>query len=106
MDKLTTKDKILGKTEPTPLTQEGKNSFLATTKYKVGNKEGTNTSITTGEMVNNFLPPDLKRRIMQGALVVEYNGIVVERIVERIQEETTKEEVVVKEVKKPKKRVK
>jgi hypothetical protein len=57
-------------------------------------------------MVNNFLPPDLKRRIMQGVLVVEYNGIVVERIVERIQEETPKEEVVVKEVKKPKKRVK
>lgn len=86
MERLSDEDKLLGRTEPKPKTILEKTAFNEKTLYKTGNKEGTNTSIETGETVASILPYNLKREVLNGAVKVEYNGIVIERIIEESKE--------------------
>lgn len=106
MARLTDEDKLLGRTEPKPLTLLEKTVFSEKTLYKVGNAEGTNTSIENGETVASILPYNLKREVCSGVLKVEYNGIVFERIVEQPKVEKVEETPVKPKPKATKKRTK
>lgn len=108
--KLNPKDRILGRTEPTPLTETEKSAFLSTTKYRVVTVNGNNPSIIGGDMLANLLPLSLKKEVMAGRTELEYAGIKIEKIIEEkpvLVEELPIEEESKKIVKKPiKKRVK
>ena len=112
MVRLTDEDKLLGRTEPKPKTILEKIAFSDKTLYKVGNAQGTNTSIETGETVASILPYNLKRKVLNGVIKVEYNGIVFERIVtveKSPKQELKQEEEIVKpkaKAKTTKKRIK
>ena len=106
MEKLTVEDRIMGRTEPLPKTDLELKAFTAETKYKVNSIGIDNPSIMVGSFVDRILPLEIKRQIKNGEIVVEYNGLRIERIVE---EEPTirKNQIVDEELPKPKrKRVK
>ena len=106
MEKLTVEDRIMGRTEPLPKTDLQIKAFTAETKYKVNSIGIDNPSIMVGSFVDRILPLEIKRQIKNGEIVVEYNGLRIERIVE---EEPTirKNQIVDEELPKPKrKRVK
>lgn len=104
MEKLTPEDKLLGRTEPLPKTELQINAFSADMKYEVGNKEGTNTSIMVGTMVERVLPFELKQKIRYGETEIEYGGVIFKRLEPVVKTEEVKEE---EETPKPKrKRVK
>ena len=106
MEKLTVEDRIMGRKEPLPKTDLELKAFTAETKYKVNSIGIDNPSIMVGSFVDRILPLEIKRQIKNGEIVVEYNGLRIERIVE---EEPTnrKNQIVDEELPKPKrKRVK
>ena len=103
MEKLTVEDRIMGRTEPLPKTDLQLKAFTAETKYKVNSIGIDNPSIMVGSFVDRILPLEIKRQIKNGEIVVEYNGLRIERIVE---EEPTirKNQIVDEELPKPKRK--
>ena len=106
MEKLTVEDRIMGRTEPLPKTDLQLKAFTAETKYKVNSIGKDNPSIMVGSFVDRILPLEIKQQIKNGEIVVEYNGLRIERIVEEVTEETseTDEEISVVEPPKPKRK--
>ena len=86
MEKLTVEDRIMGRTEPLPKTDLQLKAFTAETKYKVNVIGKDNTSIMTGSMLKNMLPLSHRDLIFNGELVIEYNNMRIERIVEQVAE--------------------
>ena len=103
MEKLTVEDRIMGRKEPLPKTDLELKAFTAETKYKVNSIGKDNPSIMVGSFVDRILPLEIKRQIKNGEIVVEYNGLRIERIVE---EEPTirKNQIVDEEPPKPKRK--
>ena len=103
MEKLTVEDRIMGRKEPLPKTDLELKAFTAETKYKVNSIGIDNPSIMLGSFVDRILPLEIKRQIKNGEIVVEYNGLRIERIVE---EEPTirKNQIVDEELPKPKRK--
>ena len=99
MEKLTVEDRIMGRTEPLPKTDLQLKAFTAETKYKVNSIGKDNPSIMVGSFVDRILPIKIKQQIKNGEVVVEYNGLRIERIVE-----PTDEEISVVEPPKPKRK--
>ena len=94
MEKLTVEDRIMGRTEPLPKTDLQLKAFTAETKYKVNSIGIDNPSIMVGSFVDRILPLEIKRQIKNGEIVVEYNGLRIERIVEVTEQvECTSEQV-------------
>ena len=106
MEKLTVEDRIMGRTEPLPKTDLQLKAFTAETKYKVNIIGKDNTSIMTGSMLKNMLPLSHRDLIYNGEIVIEYNNMRIERIVEPVAEKTsaTDEEISVVEPLKPKRK--
>ena len=98
MEKLTVEDRIMGRTEPLPKTDLELKAFTAETKYKVNSIGKDNPSIMVGSFVDRILPLEIKRQIKNGEIVVEYNGL----RIERIEEPTIKENLTVEEEEPPK----
>ena len=93
MEKLTVEDRIMGRTEPLPKTDLEVKAFTAETKYKVNSIGKDNPSIMVGSFVDRILPIKIKQQIKNGEVVVEYNGLRIERIIEpTIKENLTVEE--------------
>lgn len=93
MEHLTVEDRIMGRTEPLPKTDLELKAFTAETKYKVNSIGIDNPSIMVGSFVDRILPLEIKRQIKNGKIVVEYNGLRIERIVEpTIKENLTVDE--------------
>lgn len=93
MEKLTVEDRIMGRTEPLPKTELQLKAFTAETKYKVNVVGKDNTSIMTGSMLKNMLPLPHRDLIHNGEIVIEYNNMRIERIIEpTIKENLTVEE--------------
>lgn len=86
MEKLTVEDKIMGRTEPLPKTDLELKAFTAETKYKVNVIGKDNQSIMTGSMLKNMLPLSYRDLIHNGEIVIEYNNMRIERIVEPVAE--------------------
>ena len=103
MEKLTVEDRIMGRKEPLPKTDLELKAFTAETKYKVNSIGKDNPSIMVGSFVDRILPLEIKRQIKNGEIVIEYNGLRIERIVE---EEPTirKNQIVDEEPPKPKRK--
>ena len=98
MEKLTVEDRIMGRKEPLPKTDLELKAFTAETKYKVNVIGKDNTSIMTVSMLKNMLPLSHRDLIHNGEIVVEYNNMRIERIVEpTIKENLTVDDEVVKE---------
>lgn len=100
MEKLTPEDRIMGRKEPLPKTELQINAFSPETKYKVNSIGKDNPSIMVGSFVDRILPFEIKQQIKNGEIVVEYNGLRIERIVE--EEPTVKENLTVEEEQPPK----
>ena len=93
MEKLTVEDRIMGRTEPLPKTDLQLKAFTAETKYKVNSIGIDNPSIMVGSFVDRILPIKIKQQIKNGEVVVEYNGLRIERIIEpTIKENLTVDE--------------
>ena len=106
MEKLTVEDRIMGRKEPLPKTDLELKAFTAETKYKVNSIGIDNPSIMVGSFVDRILPLEIKRQIKNGEIVVEYNGLRIERIVEK-KPTIRKNQVVDEQLPKPRrKRVK
>ena len=86
MEKLTVEDRIMGRKEPLPKTDLELKAFTAETKYKVNSIGIDNPSIMVGSFVDRILPLEIKRQIKNGEIVVEYNGLRIERIAEPVAE--------------------
>ena len=94
MEKLTVEDRIMGRTEPLPKTDLQLKAFTAETKYKVNVIGKDNTSVMTGSMLKNMLPLSYRDLIHNGEIVIEYNNMRIERIVEVTEQvECTSEQV-------------
>lgn len=106
MEKLTVEDRIMGRKEPLPPTELQLKAFSAETKYKVNSIGKDNPSIMVGTFVDRILPLEIKQQIKNGEIVVEYNGLRIERIEEEVVKEnlTTDEEISVVEPSKPKRK--
>ena len=89
MEKLTVEDRIMGRKEPLPKTDLELKAFTAETKYKVNSIGKDNPSIMVGSFVDRILPLEIKRQIKNGEIVVEYNGLRIERIEEPVTEKTS-----------------
>lgn len=89
MEKLTVEDRIMGRTEPLPKTDLQLKAFTAETKYKVNVVGKDNQSIMTGSMLKNMLPLSHRDLIFNGEIVIEYNNMRIERIVEPVAEKTS-----------------
>lgn len=100
MTKLSLEDKIMGRTEPLPKTELQLKAFTRETKYKVKSVGRDNPSIMNGGMLAKILPLEQRERIMRGDIVIEYNELHIERIVE--EEPTVKENLIVEEEQPPK----
>ena len=103
MEKLTPEDRIMGRKEPLPKTELQINAFSPETKYKVNSIGKDNPSIMVGSFVDRILPFEIKQQIKNGEIVVEYNGLRIERIVEETKT-IVKEEIVEEELPKPKRK--
>ena len=86
MEKLTVEDRIMGRTEPLPKTDLQLKAFTAETKYKVNVVGKDNQSIMTGSMLKNMLPLSHRDLIHNGEIVIEYNNMRIERIIEPVAE--------------------
>ena len=105
MEKLTVEDRIMGRKEPLPKTDLELKAFTAETKYKVNSIGIDNPSIMVGSFVDRILPLEIKRQIKNGEIVVEYNGLRIERIVEvNDQVECTSDQVNDQVILKPKRK--
>ena len=101
MEKLTVEDRRMGRKEPLPKTDLELKAFTAETKYKVNSIGIDNPSIMVGSFVDRILRLEIKRQIKNGEIVVEYNGL----RIERIEEPTIKENLTVdEETPKPKRK--
>lgn len=98
MEKLTVEDRIMGRTEPLPKTDLQLKAFTRETKYKVRSIGKDNPSIMNGGMLAKILPLEQRERIMRGDIVVEYNELHIERIIEP----TIKENLTVEDEEPPK----
>ena len=93
MTKLTLEDKIMGRTEPLPLTELQLNAFTDETKYLVYAEGSDNKKVVTGVKIGRLLSLEKREQITNGELVVKANGLVIERIVEpTVKENLTVEE--------------
>jgi len=105
MEKLTPEDRLLGRKEPLPKTELELKAFSSETKYRVNTIGKDNHSIMVGSFVDRILPLEVKQKIKRGETVIEYNGLMFERLVEEVVKE--EKPVVTEETPKPKrKRVK
>lgn len=106
MEKLTVEDRIMGRTEPLPLTDLQLKAFTNETKYLVYADGNDNKKIVTGVSIGHILSIENKALITNGELVVKANGLVIERIEEEVVKEnlTTDEEISVVEPPKPKRK--
>ena len=100
MEKLTVEDRIMGRTEPLPKTDLQLKAFTAETKYKVNSIGKDNPSIMVGSFVDRILPIKIKEQIKNGEIVVEYNGLRIERIIE--EEPTIRKNQIVEDEEPPK----
>ena len=76
----------MGRTEPLPKTDLQLKAFTRETKYKVRSISRDNPSIMNGGMLAKILPLEQRERIMRGDIVIEYNELHIERIVEPVAE--------------------
>ena len=105
MEKLTVEDRIMGRKEPLPKTDLELKAFTAETKYKVNSIGIDNPSIMVGSFVDRILPLEIKRQIKNGEVVVEYNGLRIERIIEVTEQvECTTDQVTDQVILKPKRK--
>ena len=82
MEKLTVEDRIMGRTEPRPKTELELKAFTSEMKYKVAAIGNDNYSIVDGDFLNSILNLEQKQKIISGEMVIETNGLRIERIVE------------------------
>ena len=106
MTKLSLEDKIMGRTEPLPLTELQLKAFTNETKYLVYAEGNDNKKVVTGVSIGRILSKENKQLITSGEKQVKANGLVIERIVEEVTEEIseTDEEISVVEKPKPKRK--
>ena len=108
MTKLSLEDKIMGRTEPLPLTDLQLKAFTNETKYLVYAEGNDNKKVVTGVSIGRILSMENKQLITSGEKQVKANGLVIERIVEEeptVKENlTTDEEISVVEQPKPKRK--
>ena len=86
MEHLTVEDRIMGRTEPLPKTELETKAFTSEMKYKVAAIGHDNYSIVDGDFLNSILNLEQKQKIASGEIVVEYNGLRIERIIEPVAE--------------------
>lgn len=82
MTKLSLEDKIMGRTEPLPLTELQLKAFTNETKYLVYAEGNDNKKVVTGVSIGRILSMENKALITSGEKQVKANGLVIERIVE------------------------
>lgn len=106
MTKLTVEDRIMGRTEPLPLTELQLKAFTNETKYLVYAEGNDNKKIVTGVSIGRILSMENKQLITSGEKQVKANGLVIERIEEEVAKENlaTDEEISVVEKPKPKRK--
>ena len=93
MEHLTVEDRIMGRTEPLPPTDLQLKAFTSEMKYKVAAIGNDNYSIVDGDFLNSILDLEQKQKIASGEMVIETNGLRIERIVEpTIKENLTVDE--------------
>ena len=98
MTKLSLEDKIMGRTEPLPLTELQLKAFTNETKYLVYAEGNDNKKVVTGVSIGRILSMENKALITSGEKQVKANGLVIERI----EEPTVKENLTVEEEEPPK----
>ena len=86
MEHLTVEDRIMGRTEPRPKTELESKAFTSEMKYKVAAIGNDNYSIVDGDFLNSILDLEQKQKIASGEMVIETNGLRIERIVEPVAE--------------------
>ena len=86
MEHLTVEDRIMGRTEPRPKTELESKAFTSEMKYKVAAIGNDNYSIVDGDFLNSILDLEQKQKITSGEMVIETNGLRIERIVEPVAE--------------------
>lgn len=79
---LTEEDKLLGRTQPRPKTLLEKTIFTDACRYEVETEGRNNKSVVNGDLINNILPTNIKDKLRNGELEINYNGLVVRRITE------------------------
>lgn len=106
MTKLSLEDKIMGRTEPLPLTELQLKAFTNETKYLVYAEGNDNKKVVTGVSIGRILSMENKQLITSGEKQVKANGLVIERIEEEVVKENseTDEEISVVEPPKPKRK--
>ena len=82
MTKLTVEDRIMGRTEPLPLTELQLKAFTNETKYLVYAEGNDNKKVVTGVSIGRILSMENKQLITSGEKQVKANGLVIERIEE------------------------
>lgn len=100
MERLTVEDKIMGRTEPRPKTELESKAFTSEMKYKVAAIGNDNYSIVDGDFLNSILDLEQKQKITSGEMVIETNGLRIERLETVVEEETP----TVEETPKPRRR--
>lgn len=100
MERLTVEDKIMGRTEPRPKTELELKAFTSEMKYKVAAIGNDNYSIVDGDFLNSILDLEQKQKITSGEMVIETNGLRIERLETVVEEETP----TVEETPKPRRR--
>ena len=95
MTKLSLEDKIMGRTEPLPLTDLQLKAFTNETKYLVYAEGNDNKKVVTGVSIGRILSMENKQLITSGEKQVKANGLVIERIEEEVVKEnlTAEEDV-------------
>ena len=87
MEHLTVEDRIMGRTEPRPKTELESKAFTSEMKYKVAAIGNDNYSIVDGDFLNSILDLEQKQKIASGEIVIETDGLRIERIEEPVAEE-------------------
>ena len=105
MEHLTVEDRIMGRTEPRPKTELESKAFTSEMKYKVAAIGNDNYSIVDGDFLNSILDLEQKQKIASGEMVIETNGLRIERIVEVAEQvECASEQVTEQVTPKPKRK--
>jgi hypothetical protein len=99
---LTTSERILGLTEPRPLTELEQKAFTKETKYIVKAIGSNNEKIVDGVFVERILSLDAKKQIKNGISTVKASGLEITRIEE--PKEVVSEIETAEELPKPKRR--
>ena len=90
MEHLTVEDRIMGRTEPLPPTDLQLKAFTSEMKYKVAAIGNDNYSIVDGDFLNSILNLEQNQKIISGEMVIDTNGLRIERIVEVTDQVTLK----------------